>query len=48
MESTVYHLYNSAFRAIYVYVYKAPDTMRYPLLSQMTKFTLTDFTTQSL
>jgi len=29
-------------------VYQATDTMTYPLLSQITKFTLSHFTTQSL
>ena len=43
MEYTVYHLYTSAFRGLCVYVYKATDTMTYVLLSQMTKFTLSDF-----
>jgi hypothetical protein len=36
------------FRGLYIYVYLATDTMAYPLLSGMTKFTLPGFTTQSL
>jgi len=48
MEYTVYHVHNSAFWGLYVYVYKATDMMTYPFLSQLTKFTLSDFTTQSL
>jgi hypothetical protein len=39
---------NSAFSGCYVYVYQATDTMTYPLLSQITKFTLSHFTIQSL
>jgi len=48
MAYTVHHLYNYAFRGLYVYVYKTTDTMKYPLLSQMTKYTPSDFTRQSL
>ena len=39
MEYTVYHLYDSVFMGLYVYVYKAADRTTYPLLSQMIKFT---------
>ena len=38
----------SAFRGLYVYVYQAAYTVIYPLVSQMTIFTLSDFTAQSL
>jgi hypothetical protein len=48
MEYTVCHLYNSAFNALHVYVYKATYTRTYSLLSQMNKFTHSDFTTQLL
>jgi len=48
MEYTVYHLYNSAFRGQYVYVYKDTGLLTYLFVSQLTKFTLSDFTTQSL
>jgi hypothetical protein len=48
MEYTVYHLYNTAFRYQCVYAYKGTDLMTYPFLSQLTKFTLSDFAIQSL
>ena len=36
------------FWGLYVYVYQATETISYPLLSRMTKFSLSHFTTQSL
>jgi len=37
-----------AYIYIYIYIYQATYTMTYPLLSWITKFTLSDFTAQSL
>ena len=48
-QKSLFIMYNYLpFWVLYIYVYQATGTITYPLLSQITKFTLSHFTTQSL